>query len=59
MASKKLQLLGKILRYDEQNLTEEEKAQVRENSGAVSAADVEAIVDAKLSGIVNAEEVAY
>lgn len=42
-----------------QDLTPEEQAQARENVGAVSAAEVTAIVDAKLSSITNAEEVAY
>ena len=49
----------KIARYDEQTLTEEQKAQARENIGAVSATEVTAIVDAKISAITNAEEVAY
>lgn len=49
-----------VVSYSEpQNLTEAQKAQARENIGAVTEATVEAVVAAKLSVIVNAEEVAY
>jgi hypothetical protein len=41
------------------DLTEEQKAQARENIGAVAESDVNSIVDAKLSSIINAEGVAY
>lgn len=40
-------------------LSEEQKAQARENIGAVTEADVEDVVNSKLSNIINAEEVAY
>ncbi len=42
-----------------QNLTEEEKAQARENIGAISADECANIVEGKLASITNAEEVAY
>lgn len=45
--------------YTSQDLTPEEKEQARANTGAVSAAEVTAIIDSKLSSITNAEEVAY
>jgi hypothetical protein len=47
------------VRYTPQELTTEEQAQARANTGAVSAEEVVAIVDAKISSITNAEEVAY
>lgn len=51
---------GNAVHFDApQDLTPEEQAQARDNVGAVSAAEVIAIVDEKLSSITNAEEVAY
>ena len=54
------------IRFDsEQITTEQQKAQARENIGAASVddiltvADVEAMINTKLSNIINAEEVAY
>lgn len=50
----------KAIHFDgPQDLTPEEQALARANTGAVSAEEVVAIVDAKLSSITNAEEVAY
>lgn len=45
--------------YTKQNPTPEQRAQARANTGAVSATEVIAIVDEKLSSITNAEELAY
>ena len=45
--------------YSQQALTAGEQAQARENIGAVTSAEVAAIVETKISGITNAEEVAY
>lgn len=50
---------GSAVLYTEQNLTPEQQAQARENIGAVAESDINSIVDAKLSSITNAEEVAY
>ena len=50
---------GGAVRFTEQTLTDKEKAVARANTGAVSAEEVTAIVDAKISSITNAEEVAY
>lgn len=49
---------GAVL-YTAQDLTEKQQAQTRENIGAVAESDVKAIIDSRLSQIVNAEEVAY
>lgn len=51
---------GKAIHFDAaQDLTPDEQALARANTGAVSAEEVVAIVDEKLSSITNAEEVAY
>ena len=50
---------GSAVLYTEQNLTEEQKAQARENIGAVSVAEVADIVSERIAHITNAEEVSY
>lgn len=48
------------VRFDcEQNLTDPQQAQARENIGATTVEEVEAIVDAKLSSIIHAEGVVF
>lgn len=45
--------IEQAISYTEQALTEEQKAQVRENIGATSETDVNALIDTKLGVIEN------
>lgn len=55
----RLSIVGSTILSTPQALTKEQQAQARTNIGVVSATEVADIINAKLSSITNAEEVAY